>query len=299
LASPQPPPVSGNAGPRAKPGTAWHSRSWWAGIGGIATLIGTLVAAVAWLHPLSSGGSPATGATATDATATGTAAAPAPLAVAIVRRGIDLDCDINRYYLPQAVDELRAALPSPVPADGTNPQPQLDSTTAWTASRGGFRQTNWIEFTVEGSSSRATILTGLSVRLVASGPLRSRTRIAVGDGCGAAVTPRTFTMTFGTDPPGLAPVAGQTLNASCDPVDVPAVSFPFKVSETDPEVFDLSVAPDGPVCDCEWTAVLAYTQGGISRNTVIDDHGQPFHAVPTDRVPGYELLNGALQPDGS
>ena len=76
-------------------------------------------------------------------------------------------------------------------------------------------------------------------------------------------------------------------------LDTNPVTFPFTVSDSDPEIFTLTVGP-GPTCDCEWTANLAYTQDGKSYTALIDDHGKPFHAVPTDHLPTYSLVNGYL-----
>jgi hypothetical protein len=86
---------------------------------------------------------------------------------------------------------------------------------------------------------------------------------------------------------------GATENADGNTVKTKPVGFPFTISETEPEVFHLTVGP-GPQCECLWTAALSYTVGGKSYTALIDDHGKPFHGVPTDHVLTYSLINGRL-----
>jgi hypothetical protein len=170
----------------------------------------------------------------------------------------------------------------------------IDTLDTWVRSAGGWRGTNAIQFSVEGNSTRATILTGLRINLVSRTSLTSRTVLSLGE-CGAPAPPRHFSVDFATTPPRVQALPGENLDANGDSVPVAAVSFPFTVSETNPEIFDLKVEP-GPVCDCQWTATLSYTQAGTSYTTVINDvEGEPFHAVPTDHVPEYTLINGYLE----
>jgi hypothetical protein len=65
----------------------------------------------------------------------------------------------------------------------------------------------------------------------------------------------------------------------------PAAKFPFKVSRSDPEVFELWV--DGPECLCAWRLAVDWTSGGQSRTTFLD-HG--FDKIKTNTkqgLPGY------------
>jgi hypothetical protein len=50
----------------------------------------------------------------------------------------------------------------------------------------------------------------------------------------------------------------------------PAAKFPFKVSKSDPEVFELWV--DGPDCFCAWRLAIDWTSGDRSDTTYLD-HG--------------------------
>jgi hypothetical protein len=155
---------------------------------------------------------------------------------------------------------------------------------AWTNSIGGWRETNKIRFSVEGNSTRATILTGIRINLISRTSLTSKTVLAIGE-CGGPAPPRRFSVDLATKPPRVQALPGESLDADGNPVPEDAVSFPFTVSETDPEIFDLEIEP-GLACNCQWTATLSYTQAGRFYTTVIDDGGKPFHSVPISRTDG-------------
>jgi hypothetical protein len=172
--------------------------------------------------------------------------------------------------------------PTDDPSD-TAADSYLRALNAWVTSVEGWPETNWIEFSVEGNSRRATILTGLRVNLISRTPLTSKTVLSMRECPPSAGEVRPFEADFSTTPP--------RVRAGTDTRPGPAgetkpVTFPFTVSETDPEIFDLAVV-DGPECDCLWTATLSYTQAGRSYTALIDDDGQPFHGVPHSRVPIY------------
>jgi hypothetical protein len=215
-----------------------------------------------------------------------------------VLRGGSAGCADPRFYLPQDLGQIRSAGPMP-PADFRNSDAVYNSyvrtLAAWVTSSGGWPATNSIRFSVENSTHQATILTGMRVNLISRAPLASRTVLSLSE-CGGAVSPRPFSVDFGAAPPRLRPLPGETTGPTGNAVATRPVDFPFTVSDTDPEIFDLDVA-DGPVCDCLWTVTLSYIQVGRSYLVQIDDHGMPFHAVPTDEVPAYTLINGILEPE--
>ena len=55
-----------------------------------------------------------------------------------------------------------------------------------------------------------------------------------------------------------------------DVKEKPAVKFPIKVSNSDPEFFVLQIS--GPECFCDWRLAIDWTSGGRSGTTVVD-HG--------------------------
>ncbi|MEV6347665.1 hypothetical protein [Actinoplanes sp. NPDC051851] len=212
----------------------------------------------------------------------------APIMTRVANRGFDIDCPASIYYFPGTAHALRSALPrSLTPDDAINHSPDFAT---WVAQAGGWRAVNWVQFTVQNNSANAAILTGLSIDVTNRHPLTSRTRIADISDCGSAMLPRAFTVDFGAHPPRVTAMRGEDEYGT----SLPATKFPFKVSATDPEVFDLCIA-EGPAEDIEWTATLEYTQDGVGRQAVISDDGRPFHSVPQDDrpdPPAYLLRDG-------
>jgi hypothetical protein len=294
--------------PRRSSGSGWHSAGWWAGAGGLATVLAALVAIAAWWFPRSPNepAAPASptasapiatsGITSTTASTSSTQEPP-PLAVSLLEHGGS--CGFAQvFYLPQDVDEVSAQMPQPPPDfeySDVNYEAYLDTLDAWVRKVGGWPATNAIRISVEGGSGRATILTGLRVNLVRRNELPSKTVITFAECGGGLLPPHPFSIDFNATPPSIQALPGETENADGTTSPAKAVDFPFKVSETDPEVFDLDVEA-GPVCDCLWTVTLSYTQGGKSYTVVIDDNGEPFHAVPADNVATYHLVDGVLEP---
>lgn len=261
------------------PRTRRFNASWWASI---ATVVAALITLGAWWFPRSSDGPPAGG-------GGFSTRSEGPLSVAMIHGGQAPDCP-TLFFLPQGIDEVGAAVPRD---DGDSGDTYLDSVEGWVTSVGGWRATNHIQFSVEGNLARATILTGIRINLVSRKPLTSRTELAFGE-CGGVEEVRYFSVDFTPTRPRLRALPSDRMNEDGTLVPVEPVEFPFTVSETDPEIFDLMVEP-GPVCDCQWTATLRYTQSGRSYATTIDDGGKPFHAVPTDEVPAYSIYDGTLQ----
>jgi len=63
------------------------------------------------------------------------------------------------------------------------------------------------------------------------------------------------------------------------------VSFPYKVSESDPEVFYVIAFTEQ--CDCMWRIKLSWVAGGESGERVIDNKGQPFRTTSIANADSY------------
>ncbi|MBM2615909.1 hypothetical protein JIG36_10110 [Actinoplanes sp. LDG1-06] len=278
---------SNSPGHRRSPG--WHSATWWTGVGGVATVLAAVLALLAWWFPQSPEASPAS--------PTASAQPRGPLPLTLLQSASSEECGgPGRFYLPQSVDDIPGDVPGePESWDEADENKHLEAMKAWTSANGGFTQVNWIKFAVEGNSNRASILTGLRVNIVSRAPLTSKTVLSI-EGCGGLVSPRPFVADFSATPPLVRALPGKVEEANGDVVATRPANFPFTVSESDPEVFTLAVGP-GPACHCSWTASVDYTQDGQSYTVPIDDHGKPFHAVPTDRLPTYTIVNGKMDDD--
>ncbi|WP_315904099.1 helix-turn-helix transcriptional regulator [Streptomyces sp. CBG31] len=72
---------------------------------------------------------------------------------------------------------------------------------------------------------------------------------------------------------------------------IPAVSFPYRVSASDPEV--LLVTARAARCDCDWVAELRWSGGGRSGTVRIDDGGRPFRTSGAPGRPVHDYDHGA------
>ncbi len=266
------PDVPGDQRSSPAPHSRWHSAPWWAGIGGLATVFATFIGMAAWWFPRAPDSPSPNG----------------PLFVTVLNQGGLDNCGDSEFYVAKSFDEIKSVMPMPPPDLYREEAAYERRLQTWVTSVGGWKKTNWIEFSVEGGSSRVSILTGLRVNLVSRTHLTSKTVLSLNGGCGGVAPPRPFVADFNTTPPRVEAVSGKTEDAAGNLVDAKPVTFPFKVSATDPEIFNFSVGP-GPECNCLWTVTLFYTQAGRSYRKLIDDNGQPFHGVPTDHVPEYNL----------
>jgi hypothetical protein len=158
----------------------------------------------------------------------------------------------------------------------------------WVYEHGGATRSG-AHLTVQGKSEEAVVLQGLRVVELESNP-RPADLVAIlpcGPRGGIVVT-RYFDVIL-SSPPQVVARPGEPEPGSTERGE-PEVKFPFKVSSTDPEVFDLEIK--GQPCLCAWRLALDWTSVGRS-GTVVVDRG--FDKIRTDTslsedVPIYNRL---------
>ncbi|MFJ8546701.1 helix-turn-helix domain-containing protein [Streptomyces sp. NPDC093586] len=147
------------------------------------------------------------------------------------------------------------------PKNVLRPPSQQDSV-GWATAYGAVsadRQT--VVLTVQGTGEETVVLNDLHVRVVSSGPALDWNQYVMGNGCGGGVDTAAFDVALDLGTPLAMPVAGQR-------------DFPYKVTESDPEVFHVRAHTSGH--DVSWYLELEWSSGdrhGIMR---VDDHGKPF-----------------------
>lgn len=142
-----------------------------------------------------------------------------------------------------------------------------------------------VRITVQGrSQSDAVVLHALHVRVVDRAAPLLWNAYRMDDGCGGAVTPRHFAVDLDRPRPLARPVDG--LDASGAEVrKIPAVSFPYKVTSSDPE--ELLVFARTAACDCRWYLELEWSAGGRTGTVRITDGGKPFRTSGAKGRPAY------------
>jgi len=109
-------------------------------------------------------------------------------------------------------------------------------------------------------------------------PAGAGTDIESSDGCGPSLEAG-FDIGLVSDPPVIAPVAG------LDSGDAKKIPFPFVVSSTDIQQFQIaaidSINLRTAACDCliKWRLALDWSYEGRAGTTVIDDNGKPFQTI--------------------
>jgi len=139
----------------------------------------------------------------------------------------------------------------------------------WAPRHGGFHPNETVVYvTVQGSTSDVVVLTRMRVRVQKrlSPPLAT-----VIDPCwmcvGAPQPIRAFNLDLDSPNPVLKP----------DPASRETTNFPYRVSNSDPEVFKITA--DTSNCDCRWKLYLDWASGGKSGSLTIDAGGQPFRTA--------------------
>ncbi|MFF5634980.1 helix-turn-helix domain-containing protein [Streptomyces sp. NPDC012825] len=170
----------------------------------------------------------------------------------------------------------RAVAPPPVTADAG----------AWAGAHGAVHGgETLVRATVQGRSpSTAVVLHALHVRVVGRAAPPPWNAYRTGSGCGGAVTPRHFAVDLDRPRPLARPVDGRDASGD-EPRTIPAVSFPYKVTASDPEELLISARTAG--CDCRWYLELEWSSGERSGTVRITDGGKPFRTSGTAGRPTY------------
>ncbi|MFI9629499.1 helix-turn-helix domain-containing protein [Streptomyces sp. NPDC052042] len=190
-----------------------------------------------------------------------------PVTAAISSYNWDAPCD-EYYVLDQEPEDVP---PPPTPMDGRS----------WARALGAVDGAHQlIELTVQGTSRQPVVLNALHVRQVSKKAPLPWSVYATSLGCGSGVTPQSFDIDLDDDRPRTRPVPGQRGDTV-----IPAKDFPFKVSSTDVEVFDLKVHVEAH--EVSWYLELEWSSGGRSGTLRIDDGGKPFRVSAIKTRPQY------------
>jgi len=195
------------------------------------------------------------------------AAKGVPLTATISSYNWEAPCD-EFYVMDQKPEDVP---PPPAPMDGRS----------WARALGAVDGAHQlIEVTVQGKTREPVVLHSLNVRQVSKKAPLPWSVYSTSLGCGSGIEPQSFDIDLDDDRPRTRPVAGQ----QGDKV-VPAKDFPFKVTSTDVEVFDLNVHVEAH--EVSWYLELEWSSGGRSGTLRIDDAGSPFRVSATKTRPQY------------
>ncbi|WP_433040533.1 hypothetical protein [Dactylosporangium sp. CS-033363] len=264
----------------------WPSSAAWTSIGSIATVAGIVLAVFAWRNPQSpvvEPTPPAVVAVSEKASGQGSGnptgdAIPSVLPSVSSKTSKDLPftatvtvnehaCEGSTGY--HVVPPERVA--SVKPRQGAMPDPALvgNPDAAFTD----------VVVTLQGRPGATSVLSGMTVHVVQRG---TPAGVAYHDGdveCGG-LQPAFFGIDLDKSSARAVAMAGPQ-------GDDPARPFPFKVSESDPEVFHIYGITHH--CDCLWYVDIDWSSGGRTGFLTIDDSGHPFRTVGTDDLDVVDL----------
>ncbi|MFB6594329.1 transcriptional regulator [Streptomyces diastaticus] len=161
------------------------------------------------------------------------------------------------------------------------PPPAEQDASAWVAAMGAVSAGEQVvEVTLQGTGSETVVLQALHVRTVRTGEPLPWTDYGTGVGCGGGVSLRSFDVDLDQGRPAARPADGQR-------------PFPYKVSESDPEVFRVTAHTGGR--DVSWYLEVEWSSGGRQGVFRVDDRGRPFRTSASVGRPAYDYPPGASQ----
>ncbi|MEU9284543.1 helix-turn-helix transcriptional regulator [Streptomyces sp. NPDC048275] len=172
----------------------------------------------------------------------------------------------SQHYL---VDENPERVPPP---------PSESDARGWVTALGGVAGgQQMLALTVQGTGKATVVLEELHVRVVDKSAPLAWNDFAMGVGCGGGVETASFGVNLDAGRPATSPKAGQR-------------DFPYKVSESDPEVF--YIFADARAHNVSWYLELDWSSGDKQGTVRVDDNGLPFRTSGNVGLPAYNYPLG-------
>ncbi|MEU3945806.1 helix-turn-helix domain-containing protein [Streptomyces sp. NPDC029526] len=167
------------------------------------------------------------------------------------------------------------------PPGKVHPPPVEQDATAWVAAeRAVSSGEQLVRLSVQGTGAETVVVEGITVRVTGKRAPLAWNDYAMGYpgvGCGGNVPARSFTVALDAARPSLTPESGHR-------------DFPFKVSESDPEVYYITA--DASAYDVSWHLELKWSSGSRNGTLVVNDKGRPFRTSGNNGRPAYEFPLG-------
>ncbi|NUR38721.1 MAG: helix-turn-helix domain-containing protein [Streptomyces sp.] len=190
-----------------------------------------------------------------------------PLTVSVAPYSWESPC-AQRYLIDKPPGEVP---PPPIEQDAA----------AWVAATGAVSSgEQYVTLTVQGTGAETVVVKDLTVHMAGKRSPVAWNDYAMGYpgvGCGGNVPTRSFTVALDATRPAVVPESGHR-------------DFPFKVSESDPEVY--YIRADASAYDVSWYLELDWSSGSRSGTLRIDDGGEPFRTSGNNGRPAYEFPLG-------
>ncbi|MBZ9645155.1 transcriptional regulator [Streptomyces sp. PSKA30] len=161
------------------------------------------------------------------------------------------------------------------------PPPSEPDARGWVTALGGVAGgQQMLALTVQGTGKATVVLEELHVRVVEKSAPLAWNDFEMGVGCGGGVETTSFGVDLDAGRPALSPKAGQR-------------DFPYKVSESDPEVF--YIFADARAHNVSWYLELDWSSGDQRGTVRVDDNGKPFRTSGNVGRPAYNYPLGSSE----
>ncbi|MFE0421120.1 helix-turn-helix domain-containing protein [Streptomyces sp. NPDC058953] len=198
-----------------------------------------------------------------EAIAPGTAAAP----LTVSTRPYVYDTPCSQYFLVDSAPEQ------------VGPPANEQDAPRWAAAYGAVSSNEQrVALTVQGTGANTVVLEALHVNVVAKTTPLPWNDYAMGVGCGGGVDTKSFDIALDVGSPTVTAGNGQR-------------DFPYKVDESDPEVFYITARTAAH--DIRWYLTLTWSSGPHRGTLRIDNEGTPFRTSANTDRPGYDYPLGA------
>ncbi|MEU9788170.1 helix-turn-helix transcriptional regulator [Streptomyces phaeochromogenes] len=158
------------------------------------------------------------------------------------------------------------------------PPPSESDARGWVSALGGVAAgQQMLALTVQGTGKATVVLEALHVRVVEKSAPLAWNDFEMGVGCGGGVETTSFAVNLDAGRPATSPKAGQR-------------DFPYKVSESDPEVF--YIFADARAHNVSWYLELDWSSGTKQGTVRVDNKGQPFRTSGNVGRPAYNYPLG-------
>jgi hypothetical protein len=158
------------------------------------------------------------------------------------------------------------------------PPPSESDARGWVSALGGVAAgQQMLALTVQGTGKATVVLEELHVRVVEKSAPLAWNDFEMGVGCGGGVETTSFAVNLDAGRPATSPKAGQR-------------DFPYKVSESDPEVF--YIFADARAHNVSWYLELDWSSGDKEGTVRVDNKGQPFRTSGNVGRPAYSYPLG-------
>ncbi|MBO1415056.1 transcriptional regulator, partial [Streptomyces sp. FH025] len=150
-----------------------------------------------------------------------------------------------------------------------------------------------LQLTAQGDSATPVVLHAAYVQVVSTQPAPKGNAYTPGSGCGGSLTPAAFEVDLDASAPRAVPVPARE-----GEVATTTSNFPYRVSDTDPQVLNIDATTGSQ--DVSWYLDLVWSSGDRQGKLRVDDHGRPFRTAGLRGAPAY-FYNGKAwartQPD--